>query len=129
MYEEGRWRVRTRKKDQPARHPEILADGFFSPGFDLGPSPLGSLGNLLPSCGRKHSFLGAVQAGIRRASQCLSCGSYPIQLVMQPSQLLFERTSSLPKAESTLSNSRATSATFDTSAPTEIASPPLSMIA
>ena len=39
----------------------VLARGFFRPGFDLGPSPLGSLRNLLPSCRRQDSFLGAVR--------------------------------------------------------------------
>src|SRR5438876_948234 len=39
------------------------------------------------------------------------------------------KTSSLPNAESTSLNNRATSAALDTSAPTAIASPPLSVIA
>ena len=42
---------------------------------------------------------------------------------------LLTKTSSLPNAESTSLNSRATSAALDTSAPTAIASPPLSVIA
>ena len=42
---------------------------------------------------------------------------------------LLTKTSSLPNAESTSLNNRATSAALDTSAPTAIASPPLAVIA
>jgi hypothetical protein len=42
---------------------------------------------------------------------------------------LLTKTSSLPNAESTSLNNRATSAALDTSAQTVIASPPLSVIA